>query len=70
MAKKQKCFSSMLYKNSQSDDTPLIQTSSSSKGVTSHAGLTSQEIVVSQWKDAWHKKIDWIEFDTLTGKFL
>ena len=52
MAKKQKCFSSMLYKNSQSDDTPLIQTSSCSKGVTSHAGLTSQEIVVSQWKDA------------------
>lgn len=47
MAKRQKYLRSMLYKNSQSDDTPLIQTSSSFEGVTSHPGLTPLEIVVS-----------------------
>jgi hypothetical protein len=48
----------MLFKNSMSDDTPLIQTSSSSEGCTSRPGLTSLEIAVNQWKDAWYTKFD------------
>ena len=58
----------MLYKNSTSEDTPLIQTSSSSEGCTSRLSLTPLEIAVSQWKNAWYTKFDWIEFDSTTGR--
>ena len=65
MAKRQKYMRSILCKNLQTDETPLIQISSSSEGVTFRPGLIPLEIVVSQWKDAWYSKFDWIEFDTL-----
>jgi hypothetical protein len=58
----------MLYKNSASDDTSFIQTSSSSEGCISRPGLIPLEIVVSQWKDAWYTKFDWIEFDYATDR--
>ena len=47
MTKRQKCLRSKLFKNSASDDTPLIQTSSSSEGCTSRPGLTPLETAVS-----------------------
>ena len=58
----------MLYKNSASDDTPLIQTLSWSESCTSHPSLSSLEIIASQWNDACYTKFDWIEFDFVTGK--
>ena len=64
MGKRQKCMRTMLYKNSQSDDSTFIQTSSSSEGCTSHLGMTPLEIVVNIWKDAWYSKFDWIGFDS------
>lgn len=66
MAKRQKCMRIMLYKNSQSDNSIFIYTSSLSKGCTSHPGITPLEIVVSMWKDAWYSKLDWIEFNFVT----
>lgn len=51
MAKEQKCMRNMLYKNSASDNTPLIQMTSSSKGCTSSPCLSPLEIAVSQWND-------------------
>jgi hypothetical protein len=68
MAKRQKCLRSMLFKNSVSDDTPLTQTSSSSEGCTFRPCLTPLEIAVSQWKDVWYIKFDWIDFDSQTGR--
>ena len=58
----------MLFKNLASVDTPLTQTSSLSEGCTSRPSLTLLEIAVSQWKDAWYTKFDWIEFDSQTGR--
>ena len=58
----------MLFKNLASNDSPLIQTSSSSEGCTSPPGLTPLEIAVSQWKDIWYTKFDWIDFDSQTGR--
>ena len=52
MGKRQKCMRNMLYKNSASDNTPLIHMTSSSKGCISSPCLTPLEIVVSQWNDA------------------
>jgi hypothetical protein len=68
MAKRQRCLRSMLFKNSASDDTPHPQTSSSSEGCKSCPGLNALEIGVSQWKDAWYTKFDWIDFDSQTGR--
>ena len=66
--KRQKYLRTMLYKNSQSDDSTFNQTSLSSEGCTSRSGMTSLEITVSIWKDVWYSKFDWIEFDCATGR--
>ena len=47
MEKRQKCLRSMFYKNSQSDDTTLIQTLSPFEGCTFCPSLTPIENVVS-----------------------
>ena len=66
--RKDKNACALCCKNSQSDDSTFIQTSSSSEGCTSRPGLTPLEIVVSMWKNAWYSKCDWIEFDYVTGR--
>ena len=58
----------MLYKNLQSDDSTFIQILSSSEGCTSRPVLTSLEIAMSMWKDAWYSKFDWIEFESIMGR--
>ena len=52
MAKTQKCLRSMLYENSQTDNTTFIQTSSSFEGYASRPSLTPLEIIVSLWNYA------------------
>lgn len=58
----------MLYKIVQSDDTTFVQKPSLSEGWISHPDLTPIEIIVSQWKDAWYTKFDWIEFHYVTSR--
>ena len=68
MAKRQKKLRTMLYRNSQSNDSSVPAGGSSTSDCTSRMGLTPLQIAVSQWRDSWCTQFSWIEFNADIGK--